>query len=361
MTDRPATVHSPVKQTRASRFTSLAVAVAYVDSVREKGASFDAHALLGAIEHLDRAYREFPELALDRPRRELSEILRSATKSLPDDLSIPLLIDLAAFDPGSRASVILLFEKIVASDNWRWLLLVLRSLDPSITFYWDEFEPVLAILPPRRTDDFNLSVFIELLKRIDFSDEKAAPDFGSVLCEWLSDEHPAGIDSDALAEAVQSARRPPIQPALDGNKPGSRDGLLAIAQRLRVAPPPQRSNPHPDLFWPSGRMSFDEFLLQWPCEVELPAGLDDQEFIEQAYQAILLRGPEVAETRQYLMQLQSGAVSKRWIIEDLLGSAEFRSFERRLRVTCEGDVIAEPGRPDAREMPAVTWPRRLAT
>jgi len=360
--NRDGIFHSPVKQTTASGFTSLAVAVAYIDTVREKGGSFDAHALLGAMEHLNRAYQGFPELELDRPRRDLSEVLRSAVNSLPDDLIIPLLIDLVAFDPNSRASVMLLFEKIVESGNWRWLLLTLRSLDPSIKFLWHEFEPVLVIIPPREIKDFNLSVFAEFLKRIDFSEEdEAAGDFGNVLTQWLSDEHPAGINSGALAKAVQSSRHPPIEPALDGNRQGSRDGLLAIAQRLRVAPPPQRPNPHPDLFWPSGRMSFDEFLLQWPCEVEFPVGLDDQEFIEQAYQAILLRGPGVAETRQYLMQLQNGVVSKRWIIEDLLGSAEFRSFERRLRVIWEGGVITEPGRPEALEMPAVTWPWRSAT
>ena len=49
-----------------------------------------------------------------------------------------------------------------------------------------------------------------------------------------------------------------------------------MAQRLRAAPSPQRPNLHPDLFWPSGRISFDEFLLQWPCEVDLPVDLDYQ-------------------------------------------------------------------------------------
>jgi hypothetical protein len=352
---------SSVYPTTACRFTSLSVAVAYIDSVREKGGSFDAHALLGAMEHLNRGYREFPELELDRPRRELSEVLRSAVKILPDDLIIPLSINIVKFDPESRESVIFLFEKIVDSGNWRWILLILRSLDPSIRFRWHEFEPVLVILPPVGGNDLNSSIFAELLKRIDFSEEEAAAGFGNVLAQGLSDEHPAGIKSGALAKAVQSAQHPPIEPALDGNRQGSRDGLLAMAQRLRAAPSPQRPNPHPDFFWPSGRMSFAEFLLQWPCEVELPVGLDDHEFIAEAYRAILLRGPDVAETRQYLMQLQNGVVSKRWIIEDLLGSAEFRSFERRLRVSWEGGVITEPGRPEAAEMPAVTWPWRSAT
>ncbi len=108
-------------------------------------------------------------------------------------------------------------------------------------------------------------------------------------------------------------------------------------------------------------MSFDEFLMQWPCEVELPVDLDDQEFIEVAYQAILLREPNIAEVGQYLTLLQNGIVSKPWIIEDLLGLEEFRSFERRLRVIWGDSVITEPGRPEAAEMPAVAWPWRSAT
>jgi len=105
-------------------------------------------------------------------------------------------------------------------------------------------------------------------------------------------------------------------------------------------------------------MSFDEFLIQWPCEVELPIDLDDREFIERVYQAILLREPSAAEMGQYLPLLQNGAISKPWIIEDLLGLQEFRAFERRLRVIWGGEVITEPGRPEAAAMPAVTWPWR---
>jgi len=132
---------------------------------------------------------------------------------------------------------------------------------------------------------------------------------------------------------------------------------LAMAERLRAVPP-ARSHPHPDLAWPSGRMSFDEFLLQWPCEVELPRDLDNATFIEEAYRAILLRGPEIAERNQYLRLLQDGIASKSWIIDDLLASEELRSLERRLRVIWGDQVITEPGSSEEEEMPAVTWPWR---
>jgi hypothetical protein len=134
-----------------------------------------------------------------------------------------------------------------------------------------------------------------------------------------------------------------------------------MAERLRAAAPSSRwSNSNPDGAWPSGRLSFDEFLLQWPCEVELPVDPDDATFIDDAYRAILLRGPNVAEKDQYLRLLQNRVVSKPWIIGDLLASEELRSLERRLRVIWEGHVITEPGSSGEEDMLAVTWPSRSA-
>jgi hypothetical protein len=177
----------------------------------------------------------------------------------------------------------------------------------------------------------------------------------------LRDERPVRTDGCAPAEAGPFARRRPSKAPVGTNNLGSRDVLLAMAQRLRAGPPPQRANRQPGLAWPSGPMSFDEFLLQWPCEVDLPIDLNDQAFIEEAYQAILLRGPDAAELNQYLRLLQNNVVSKPWIIEDLLASAELHALERRVRVNWGGCVIAEPGRPEAAAMPAVTWPWRTAT
>jgi len=71
------------------------------------------------------------------------------------------------------------------------------------------------------------------------------------------------------------------------------------------------------------------------CEIELPLDLDDAVFLAEAYRAILLRGPQVAETDQYLRLLRDGAVSRTWIIEDLLAS--------------------EPGASEAGEMATVIW------
>jgi hypothetical protein len=186
--------------------------------------------------------------------------------------------------------------------------------------------------------------------------ENTTGDFRDILEVLLSAEPPGGTDRAALAEAAQSARRRPSEPPGGRDDPGSRDGLLATAQRLRSAPPPQRANRQPGLTWPSGPISFDEFLLQWPCEVDLPIDLNDLAFIEAAYRAILLRGPDVAELNQYLRLLQNNVVSKPWVIEDLLASEELHALERRVRVNWGGNVITEPGRPADAAMPAVTWP-----
>jgi hypothetical protein len=104
-------------------------------------------------------------------------------------------------------------------------------------------------------------------------------------------------------------------------------------------------------------MSFSEFLLQWPCEIDLPIDLDDPTFVEEAYRAILLREPDPTEID---LRLIRDGVSKLWIIEDLLASEELRSLERRLRVICGDHVITEPGRPAAAKMTAMVWPWRSA-
>jgi hypothetical protein len=359
ITSRYGISHSPVEPTATNELASLRLALAYIDSVREGTSSLGAKELSEALQRLHRAYQEFPELELDRPRRDLSKDLRSAVTSMPEREIIPLLADIAAFDPSCLSSIKLLLEKIAESDDWRSLLPILHRLISSRKIHWRALESIVTILR-RGEKNINLPFFLELLKFLDLSEEETADNFGNIVIQLLSDQHPVGIHGGALAKAAPSAQRSPSQPSPGGDKQESRDALLAMAQRLRADPPP-RSHPTPDLAWPSGRMSFDEFLTQWPCEVELPVDLDNHAFVEAAYQAILLRGPDVTEMNQYLELLQNGAVSKPWIIEDLLGSEELRFMERQLRVICGGYVITEPGRSVAETMPAVTWPWRPAT
>ena len=343
------------------KFGSLSLGRAYIDTVRESIGSLGGGELIDALERLDRAYDEFPELELDRPRSELLEGLRCAAVNMPERAAIPLLMYCVAVSPSCSSALTSLVERIIKSDYWPSLSAVLRSLCRRREFCWRAIAPVATVLRQQGRTETVLLLISEVLGCTKFTKEKSVSEFGDILKRLLSDQHRLGIDSAVLAQAVRSARRRLNHPSLGRNEPASRDALLAMAKRLMLTPSVARSSPHPDLGWPSGRMSFDEFLLQWPCEVELPRDLDHATFIEEAFRAILLRGPDVAERDQYLRLLQDGVASESWIIEDLLASEELRSLERRLRVIWGGEVITEPGSSEEKGMPAMTWPWRSAS
>jgi hypothetical protein len=54
---------------------SLSLARAYIDAVRERVGSLGARELIDTLDRVDRAYREFPELALERPRSSLAPLV----------------------------------------------------------------------------------------------------------------------------------------------------------------------------------------------------------------------------------------------------------------------------------------------
>jgi hypothetical protein len=244
--------------------------------------------------------------------------------------------------PGQRAE---LSPAAEVSSLVRWLR----------EFRWDALEPVLRVLRRQGPADTILEITSAVLDRVAFIDEESTAGFGELLKDLLADEHPLEIDSGALVGLLRSARYRLKSPAPGRQQPGATEALLNLAARLRASPPapPQ---PHPDRAWFSGRLSFEEFLLQWPCEIELPADLDGEAFVDEAYRAILLRAPAIAERGQYLKLLGEGAVSREWIVEDLLASLELHSLERRLRVVYGGRVITEPGSSGQDDMPVVTWP-----
>jgi hypothetical protein len=351
--------NSPLRQMPREGFSSLSLGRAYIDTIQESIGSLGGEELIDTLERLDYAYDEFPELELDRPRRELLEGLRSAAENMPDRAAIPVLMYCVAASSSCSSALPSLVEKIIKSDYSSSLSAVLHSLCCR-KFCWRAIEPVVSVLLRQGRAETILQVISEILGCTEFTREERASEFGDVLKRLLSDQHRLGIDSALLAQAVRSARRRLGRPSADRNEPGSRAVLLAMAERLRPSPSPARLSPYPDLGWPGSRMSFDEFLLQWPCEVELPVELDDTTFIEEAYRAILLRGPDIGERSQYLRLLLDGVASKSWIIEDLLASKELRSLERRVRVICGGQVITEPGSSENQETPAVTWPWRSA-
>jgi hypothetical protein len=352
---------SPPAQLPAHKFGSLSHALAYIDNVQESIGSFRARELIDALERLDAAYREFPELELDHPRRELFEGVRSAAANLPDRAAIPLLIYCVALAPSCSRSVASLLEKIAGSDSRSSVSPVLGLLCRSRQLRWSGIRPIVNALRQQGRADAVLQLVSAVLDCIKFAKQDDVSELGDILKFLLDDGHRLKLDRCALADAARSARhRLSRLPSV--NEQSFRGLPLAMAERLRAAAPSSRwSNSNPDGAWPSGRLSFDEFLLQWPCEIELPVDLDDATFIEEAYRAILLRGPNGTEEDQYLRLLQNGFVSKLWIIEDLLGSEELRSLERRLRVIWGGHVITEPGSSEEEDMAAVTWPSRSAS
>lgn len=339
---------------------SLSLARAYIDTIQQSIGSFSGSELLGALQRLECAYGEFPELELDRPRCELLNDLRSAATRMPHQAAVILLVYCIALNPSCSRSVTSLLDKIVESDNWRLLAPILGLLCRSREFPWPAIKPILNFLHQQDRADIIVQVVAAVIGHAKVTDKDSTIEFGDFLIELLSDKYPATTDSYVFAEAVRAARQRLSPPPRGRNEQGSRAALLAMAGRLRGASSSQRSDRRPDVVWPSGRMSFDEFLLQWPCEIELPADLDDAALIEAAYRAILLRAPDATETDQYLRLLQDSVVSRIWIIEDLLASAELRSLERRLRVVWGDQVITEPTSPREKDMPAVIWPWRSA-
>jgi hypothetical protein len=294
----------------SDEFASLSEARAYVDTVRKRMGSLGAHELIDVLDRLDRAYENFPELLPERPRPSLASIVTASLEYDGDTL--------------------------------------VRLLGRFRGIRWEAIEPIVGALRGQGRMDAVLQIVSTVLDHVTFGSKASAAAFSDVLAELLADDRRLNIERSELA---RSARRRMKEPAPGRHRLGSKKAALALAERLRVDPSPAPAT-QPGRAWSSGRLSFAEFLLQWPCEIELPVELDDPVFIDEAYRAILLREPKVIEREQYLRLLRDGAASREWVIEDLLASAELHSLERRLRVVCGDRVITEPGV----DMPAVTWP-----
>jgi len=357
MDPRARSADSALGRRSKNEFGSLSLAQAYIDAVRERISSLGADELIDALEGLDRAYDEFPELEFDRPRGELLDGLRCAAETMPDRTAIPLLMYCVVAEPCRLSSLSSLFGKITKAGYWSSLSAVLRLLYCP-EFCWRAVEPVVTHLLQQGRHDAVVQLISEVLAGTKFANEASSSAFGDVLKRLLTDQRWLGTKSALLAQAVWTAGRRLSRPSPARREPRSRAELLAIAERLRPTLSLARLNPYPDLGWPSSRMSFEEFLLQWPCEVELPLELDETALIEEAYRAILLREPDIAERDQYLKLLRNGIVSKSWIIEDLLASKELRSLERRVRVNWGGRMITESGNSAEEKFPSVTWPWR---
>ncbi|MBV8482634.1 MAG: DUF4214 domain-containing protein, partial [Verrucomicrobia bacterium] len=324
----------PLGRQPPAEFRSLPLARAYIDTVQKSVGSLNGDSLVDALVHLARAYEEFPELELDRPQGELLEHLRSATENMPDRAAIPVLMYCVAASSSRPTALLPLVQRIIKSGDQSSLSAVLCSLGCR-EYCWRVVELVVTKLRDKRQDAIGL--ISEVIHCIKFSSEEHLSEFGDILKTFLIDQHQPEIDSGLLAQTVRSARlrlgRGPAQ-----KEPESRATLLAMAERLRPNSLPARLIPNLHLGWPSGRISFDEFLLQWPCEIELPVELNGAGFIDCVYQGILLRKPESAERDQFMQLLQNRTLTRSGVIEELLASDELRSLRRKLRVVFGTEV-----------------------
>ena len=347
----------PPGRSLPAEISSLTLARAYIDTVQKSVGSLDGDSLVEALVHLAGAYEEFPELELDRSQGELLEHLRSATENMPEQAAIPVLMYCVGASANSSKALLSLVQRMIKSGNQSSLPAVLSSLRCR-EVCWQVIELVVSELRERRQDV--IRPISEVIDCIKYSSEEHLSEFGDILKTFLIDQHQPEIDSGLLAQTVRSARRR-LAPGPAQNEPGSRAKLLAMAERLRINSLPARLIPNLHLGWPSGRISFDEFLLQWPCEIEMPVELNGAAFVDGVYQAILLRKPESAERDQFIKLLQNRILTRSGVIEELLASDELRSLGRKLRVILGTEVITEPGSSLEEQMPAATWPSQPAS
>jgi hypothetical protein len=337
-----------------AEFSSLAQALDYIDSVAANVASIGERELIDVLACFAVVYGEFPELSILRPRGDLYDRLWSAEAKFLTSMSSSLPADFLKYAPTS--AVIQIINKIIEADYLSSLLRYFKSR--SIRENVDQLVNILDYLIAHGKDDLALELISQMLGSFDVDGKREVCRLGSILAGLLSDGAAGPLANDALAKIAQSARRRLSGPPRGRDERETREAVLARAERLKPAVWPRGPHPSAKSGWPSGAMPFDDFVLQWPCRVELPDNLNDRGFVDETYEAILLRAPLAAEMTQWLRLLQTGEISRAWIIEELLASEERHSIERQVRVIWRGRVIAEPGIPQIAEMPSVTLPVR---
>ena len=297
----------------AHKFVSVAAARSYISSASATAASMAEQELLDVLERVDAAYRQYPELELERPRESWVEDLPPAV-----------------------------------------LLRALPVLFGSQEIRWSAIKPILSRVLGTEQRHTVLDVISLVLPHVNFPHDTDAGELGEMLQPILMDELPARRDSRSLGKAVLSARRRLIGSARVAHHEDGGAAVLELAERLKSMSSPADRNPYTAAAWPSGEISFDEFLLQFPCEVAIPGELEDRSFVCEAIRSILLREPHPTEVEEYMNLVREG-VSKSWILQDILASEELRSLDRRLRVIWNGNVITAPGNWAAAQMPAIAW------
>ena len=332
-------------------FCSLSDASEYVDGLFKNGLPLGSAEVVNAVTQVRRAYREFPELEAARPRAEIFELLWPVARKAAGDAA-PVVIELAQFAPTAFLAS-LGGETDETGDPL--LLQFVKALPLCCRLQTRAMLDVVTDLVKSGRNELALALLSLTLGQSDREPEAAVEHVGVLLVRLLQVPCDDAPESAALAKAAQAAIRRFGPPQTRGDERGGRERLLSLAARLTPAVRPRRPSSPGSTSWPSGPLPFDDFLLQWPCEIELPDDLGDGDFLVAAYKAILLRPPLAGEREQWLRLLQRGDIPHLRVIEELLTSPELRAIGRRVRVRWRGRVVIDPDAPETADMPAVTW------
>src|SRR5262249_23750579 len=156
-----------------------------IDTVRQSIGALVGGELISALERSDRAYDQFPELELDRPRHELLGGLQSTAENLPERTAIPILMYCVAAGQPCSSALRPLVEKVIKSDFQQMLPAVLRLLCRGRTFCWSAIEPVIGLLSQQGRTETARELITEVLGCIQFAKQAEVCEFGEMLKQWL--------------------------------------------------------------------------------------------------------------------------------------------------------------------------------
>lgn len=339
-------------------FASLPGAHHYVERLVNNAGSLTTPQIRDILDRLRCAYAEFPELDLDYPRSTVSAKLLSCFDKVGGQADIGILsvlLEIIRFDPSSKPCLLELkraVDKLAGEDRQTLAADGAGELR-------DRLRETQSLLRHHQPDRLHCQLG-QALARIEIA---ASGNIGED-CAPPDDAEPAAarsiaIDDPALLELIPAVRQRVGERLAWERDRAPRDELLVMAARLDHEPASRSPAPR-RLAWPSGRLSFGEFVLQWPCRIELPADLDGDALIIEAHKAILLREPTPSELTRYRNSQRSGEVSPRRLIEELLNSSELHRLERIVDVVWGGDVLSGPGEPHSQSAPRVQWAGRPA-
>ncbi len=267
-------IANPGKERAAtSEFRCLAEAEAWLGGLRQTIGSVPRAEFAETMMRIERAYDQFPELALAFPRRALFRHLQSIAAALPDAEAIPLLLLCAAAEPADRASLAGLFERMARANDGPSLRSAFALFRQYLDLGWEELGPAVAVLVEQRAEStVILAIIGEILKKADDPPETVA-ELGRVLAPLLVAEPGMAIDPTALGRIAAAARRRLATAEAEAGDDGQRRNLLALAERLQTRlRPPARSCDETRMAWPSGAIGFASFMAQWPdLAIEVPA------------------------------------------------------------------------------------------